>query len=426
LSAFIQDALKSSEDARRAQPQGIIGDPDEAVSERVAMAISQLHAPSTPRFAEGDGTGGVDGADGTDSADGNSLAAEPDPALAARLAESSGTPPLAAAATGAEGTSTRSAPAGEGKPQSGTALVRRPSRAHAAAAPAESAHGHRYRRGPVLAVSAAAAVLLGCGVMAMVVGGGSTPSANTAQSGSGTTIAPLLPAGAGSSPSAAGTLGAPGNASKSASGGGKSGAAIRTGTSSDVSRSAGSGAMAASAPVTTFSGIAGYGCSNSTAASFTGVGFTGGGSDDWDVVAGDDGTGSGCSNGFLAMPMSGTAGQDGANRGLWAFDDAASSSVTCSVRVYIPLPHSASGDYEVGGTAAVYGVFDGTSTADAVQVGQFTVDQAAHRGGSVLETGFAVDQPLLVVRLYDRGVDYTSTPNLMYGVAAIRATCTRG
>jgi hypothetical protein len=41
----------------------------------------------------------------------------------------------------------------------------------------------------------------------------------------------------------------------------------------------------------------------------------------------------------------------------------------------------------------------------------------------VLEGGFTLTQPLLVVRLYDRGIDYTVTPDAMYGVAAIKVTC---
>ena len=171
-----------------------------------------------------------------------------------------------------------------------------------------------------------------------------------------------------------------------------------------------------------YQGIAGPGCANAGGAAFNGIGFDGGGSDDWDVVDGDDGTGSGCSDGFLAMPMSGEATQDAENRGQWVFDTGLSSG-TCTVTVYIPQPQTPADDYEVDGTAAFYGVFDGTSARNAPQIGQFTVNQLLYLGGSVVEGSFEISGPDLVVRLFDRGVDYLSTPNAMYGVAAVQADC---
>ncbi len=41
----------------------------------------------------------------------------------------------------------------------------------------------------------------------------------------------------------------------------------------------------------------------------------------------------------------------------------------------------------------------------------------------MLEGGFRITGPLLVVRLYDRGIDYDAKPNAMYGVAAIQLDC---
>jgi hypothetical protein len=171
-----------------------------------------------------------------------------------------------------------------------------------------------------------------------------------------------------------------------------------------------------------YQGIAGPGCANSGGAEFNGIGFSGGGSDDWDVVDGNDGTGSGCSDRFLAMPMSGEATQDAANRGQWVFDTGLSSG-TCTVTVYIPQPHTSADEYEVDGTTALYGVFDGTSTGNDPQIGHFTINQVLYRGGSVVEGSFEISRPDLILRLFDRGVDYLTTPNAMYGVAAVQATC---
>ena len=187
-----------------------------------------------------------------------------------------------------------------------------------------------------------------------------------------------------------------------------------------------SGSASATSPAPTassYTAIAGPGCANSPDAEFVGVGFSGDGTDDWNVIDGNDGTGSGCSDRFLAMPMSGTANKDAANRGLWVFTPSPAATEYCTFRVYIPKPPSSADGYEVDGTSAVYGVFSGSSVSGASRIGQFTLDQTAHRGGSVLEGSFEITQPLLVVRLYDRGVDYNVTPNAMYGVAAIQVSC---
>ncbi len=182
-------------------------------------------------------------------------------------------------------------------------------------------------------------------------------------------------------------------------------------------------AAPASASAGSYTAIAGPGCTGSSAARFVGVGYSGGDSDDWNVLPGADGTGSSCSNGFLAMPMSGSATRDGQNRGLWIFDVSSAQPGSCTLRVYVPRPPNAADDYDVDGSSAAYGVFAGASVSGAAQIGQFTVDQAAHRGGSVLEGGFRITGPLLVVRLYDRGIDYDAKPNAMYGVAAIQLDC---
>lgn len=173
-----------------------------------------------------------------------------------------------------------------------------------------------------------------------------------------------------------------------------------------------------------YSAIAGPGCSGSGQAGFDPVGYSGDGTDDWDTVPGQDGTGSGCSNGFLAMPMSGSTTTNGQNLGVWAFSGIPATAKTCTLTVYVPAPQSGSDDYLVGGTNAQYQVFEGDSSSDASSIGRFALDQTAHRGGSVAEGPFTAGQPVLVVRLWDRGIDYRSTPHLMYGLAAIRVDCT--
>ena len=222
---------------------------------------------------------------------------------------------------------------------------------------------------------------------------------------SGTSAAPSASPSAQQSTEGGSSASAPASPSASAS---------QTDVGTPTSTSGGSG--------TSYRGIAGPGCASSGGASFVGVGFSGGGSDDWDVVDGNDGTRSGCSDRFLAMPMSGQATRDAQNRAMWVFDTGLSSG-TCTVTIYIPKPHAAADDYQVGGTKALYGVFDGTSTKSDPQIGQFTIDQVTNRGGSLVKGSFKIIQPDLILRLFDRGVDYLTTPNAMYGVGAAQVTC---
>lgn len=181
-------------------------------------------------------------------------------------------------------------------------------------------------------------------------------------------------------------------------------------------------AAAAPPPTVTYTGITGWACRNNGSATFRPVGESDGSTDGWKILTGNDGTGSGCSNGFLAMPMSGDAGTDAENHSDWTFTISPVTSGTCRIQVYVPKP-SSSAAYEVGGTSALYGVYNGPSVAGLGLIDTFRVDQAADRGGSVAVT-VPVSQPLLRIRLHDQGVDYTSSPKLMYGVAAVRVTCT--
>jgi translation initiation factor IF-2 len=174
-------------------------------------------------------------------------------------------------------------------------------------------------------------------------------------------------------------------------------------------------------PQLTYSGITGWACAHNGAATFRPVGESDGSTDGWKILTANDGTGSGCAAGFLAMPMSGDARTDAANHSDWTFSLAPVTHGTCQITVYVPRPAS-SALYEAGGTAALYSVYSGPSVAGLALIDSFPVDQAAHRGGGVT-VSVAVDQPLLRVRLHDQGVDYTSSPKLMYGVAAVRVTC---
>ena len=175
-------------------------------------------------------------------------------------------------------------------------------------------------------------------------------------------------------------------------------------------------------PQVTYSGITGWACKNNGSATFRAVGESDGSTDGWKILTANDGTGSGCSNGFAAMPMSGDAGTDAANHSDWTFTISPVATGTCRIQVYIPKP-SSSAAYEVGGTSALYGVYNGPTVAGLALIGSFHIDQATDRGGSVAVT-VPVTQPLLRIRLHDQGVDYTSSPKLMYGVAAVRVTCT--
>lgn len=361
------------------------------------------------------------------------------PHAQATTAEISTTQPFPphARATTAQPSPSRSEPSGRGEHTEPSSHVDSPR--HAAA-------GHRRR----VAVGVGAAAFLAVGLAAALTGGGfgSTPSRGPKQPDA--LGAPLaFPPGSSSDsatygadqatvtdPSASGAPTSsstpPTNAGASSPNSSSQGTAPGPLTVPTTGAVTGAGGVtdaagpppttAVAAPPLTYSAITGWACAQNGSATFRPVGESDGSTDGWKIVGGDDGTGSGCSGGWLAMPMSGDAGIDAANHSDWTFTIAPAIHGTCQITVFIPRPASSAG-YEVGGTSALYGVYNGPSVAGLALIDSFPVDQAAHRGGSVT-VSVAVNQPILRIRLHDQGVDYTSSPKLMYGVGAVRVTCT--
>jgi translation initiation factor IF-2 len=117
------------------------------------------------------------------------------------------------------------------------------------------------------------------------------------------------------------------------------------------------------------------------------------------------------------MPMSGSSTQDAANRGKWIFNTAPVTKGTCSVSVYIPNPPG-NAAWEVDGASATYGIYAGSA-----YIGGFRIDQITHRGQWITISGIAISSQNVVIYLFDRGIDYNTSPPARYGVGAVGLNC---
>ncbi|MFJ2867722.1 hypothetical protein [Kitasatospora sp. NPDC087314] len=167
-----------------------------------------------------------------------------------------------------------------------------------------------------------------------------------------------------------------------------------------------------------FQAVAGFGCSG-PGGHFQEVGAFRQGTDGWVTVNSGGLTGDSCDGRYEAVPMSGDKNKDdNSTYALWTFDVGAGSA-SCDVSVYVP---SSGSIQQVGGAPAYYTVA-GASGAD---LGPFTVDQVGHRGGWVDAGTFRPAGGSLVVRLHNRGQDWTGSGQPTHAhiaAAPIRLTC---
>jgi hypothetical protein len=173
------------------------------------------------------------------------------------------------------------------------------------------------------------------------------------------------------------------------------------------------------APVT-YSAVAGYGCPNSATHGFSEVGRYTDGTIAWYAVTSGGWTGNGCNGRFDAMEMSGYATQDDPSAYvIWSFAVGAASK-RCQVATYVP---TSANSLDVGGKPAQYFVMD--TESGPVRAG-FTVDQRYTRGTWVGGGTYTVNDEGLVVKLVNRGEDWTQAgPSFEHiAVAQVRITCT--
>ena len=181
------------------------------------------------------------------------------------------------------------------------------------------------------------------------------------------------------------------------------------------------GAGAPPAQQTTFSAVAGPGCTSGSVASFNAVGYWTGGEGAWLSDSGGLAT-SGCSGTFLAMPMSGNATQDGGNGGAWTFVTGANAG-SCATSVYIP---AVSNPVYNGGDPGYYSVQNSASGGSTLNT--VAVNQEADAGEWVsLGKYSAPSSGVIEVELADRGIDFTSSgPDYAhFSVDAVQVVCTK-
>jgi translation initiation factor IF-2 len=131
---------------------------------------------------------------------------------------------------------------------------------------------------------------------------------------------------------------------------------------------------------------------------------------------------SGCDGHYLSVPMSGEANQDDpTNRVWWIFDTGAAQSQTCRVWVYVPSDDNIQ---HVGGHPTYYTVYGSANPATGEQIGDFSINQVAHRGDWVAEGPFHIDHGQLSIRMHSRGIDNTSGyQQAHHAAAAISVMC---
>lgn len=175
---------------------------------------------------------------------------------------------------------------------------------------------------------------------------------------------------------------------------------------------------AARLAATTYSAIAGPGCSgNNDAHNWYSQGVYRDGTAGWYDITGGH-RGDGCSGSALAMPMSGSSTATGRNYVVWWFETAPVVNGTCTFSVLVPNSGSAR---DVAGNPAVYKVLGGrTSTSPYAQ---FSINQTANRGRWVGTGAVAVRNGAISLHLQDSGRD----PNGEHiGAAQVRVNCTAG
>lgn len=201
-----------------------------------------------------------------------------------------------------------------------------------------------------------------------------------------------------------------------------------------ISRAPGSAAYQTTAVPSgqVWSAVAGPSCPGSTS-SFAVYGYyTGAAADQttgWTSARTGGYTGSGCTGGYLSIPVSGKPSAFDSDRfALWKFDFSSKfTDATCRVSAYVPKNSSRA---SVGGDPAYYYYYGGDYTygsaaAPPEQLGGYLVDQVAEQGHWVSADSFTVTTGKVTVKLVDAGVrDSGAAADAHAAAAQIRLNCT--
>ncbi|OKI05294.1 hypothetical protein A6A06_11800 [Streptomyces sp. CB02923] len=169
----------------------------------------------------------------------------------------------------------------------------------------------------------------------------------------------------------------------------------------------------------TYEGIAGPGCPTPPRGGYHQAGVHGEVGVGWYGLSGGSTRDGGCSGQFTSVPMSGDPKKDTDNNVMWWWEPGPQSR-SCQVSVYVP---SGPSERDVQGSPTHYQVLSDPFNG-GTKVGDFAVDQVAHRGSWQSAGTFPVRQNKIGVKLMDRGDNHApGRDRAHHGAGAVKVTC---
>ncbi|MEU4203097.1 hypothetical protein [Streptomyces sp. NPDC045470] len=169
----------------------------------------------------------------------------------------------------------------------------------------------------------------------------------------------------------------------------------------------------------TYEGIAGPGCPTPPRGGYHQAGVHGEVGVGWYGLSGGSTRDGGCSGQFTSVPMSGDPNKDTDNNIMWWWEPGPESR-SCQVQIYVPWGPS---ERDVQGSPTHYQVLTDPFNA-GTKVGDFAIDQVAHRGSWQTVGTFPVRQNKIGVKLMDRGDNHSpGRDRAHHGAGAAKVVC---
>jgi translation initiation factor IF-2 len=174
----------------------------------------------------------------------------------------------------------------------------------------------------------------------------------------------------------------------------------------------------ATGPSPTFAAVNGFGCPTSGSAGLREVGRYTDGRVGWYTISSGGWTGDGCNGSFDTIDMSGDSQDDPTAYAEFWFSVGAATR-TCEIAVYVPSSGNAQ---DVAGHPTYYQVSD---TEGGPVETTFAIDQLSNHGRWVNGPTVAATAGRLVIRLVNRGIDYTDAgPTFAHhAISQVRLVC---
>ena len=260
---------------------------------------------------------------------------------------------------------------------------------------------------------------------------GALPQSSNSASSAGTAAGHAAGTTGGGSHNGGATSGGPGanNGSGGHSSSGGPGSPANPGTTSGNTGHPGTGPTTPPAPnatagapaAATWSGVAGYGCTNAGTGINDSSGWFNQGRQGWQIFSTGGMTADNCNGNYVTVSMSGSNSDDG-NYFLWTFNTGPVTSGNCDIQVYIPNDGNV---MAVGGNPTYYTV-QSTFSAGSGTEGSFNISQVNNLGQWIDEGSFPVSNGQIAVMLHTRGEDWNSSGKTWahHAASAVSASCT--